>query len=198
MSYVHLRPALKSDSADLALLDNIAGFGLSHWLWQRLGNTDRVEQAYVYGREKFTDDSSPHGWKSATVAIENDMIIGMATSYIMPTPDKDEYTALKQMAPVFAPVFELHEYVAGNWYLDAIATYPQARGKGIGSMLMDDSLIKGRHIGAKKISLVAEDCNKNAVAFYKSRGFVLVASRPMVDFEYVNGSKNWLLMTAEL
>ena len=41
MSDLAIRPARQSDAADLAILDNIAGHGISLWFWQ--GAVERGE-----------------------------------------------------------------------------------------------------------------------------------------------------------
>ncbi len=198
MADITLRPAKRSDAADLAILDNLAGFGISLWFWQQVGNLDHVEDAYALGRQRMADDGCYYGWRSATVCVEDEMILGMSTCYISPDNVEDEDDDVKRATPAFAPVFELYDLTVGDWVMDSLAVYPHARGKGAGGLLMDDFVTRGKTSGAKRMSLVAEDANATALQLYASRGFEVSDQRAFIEFDGPAKTKEWLLMTARL
>jgi len=201
MAEIVLRPARKTDAADLAILDNLAGFGLSHWFWQQVSAVNSVEDAYACGRQRLADANMINGWSNSTVATENEIILGMSSCYIVPDPseeESDDSASLKRLAPAFAPVFELHDEAIGHWFIDCLAVYPEARGKGVGALLMDDYISRASNSGADFMSLIVEDANAHAMRLYEARGFRKSASRPYVEFDGPAKSKEWLLLTAEL
>ncbi len=201
MTEVTLRHALRSDAADLAILDNLAGIGLTHWVWKTVGRIDRTEDAYAYGREQHLDDTSYSGWRNATVAVDGELVLGMSTCYINPENNMEnlpELAELERLAPALAPILELRKAAAGHWYIDCLAVYPQARGRGIGTLLMDDFINRAPVSGAPAMSLIAENGNSRALQLYRSRGFDIAASRPFLEFEGSSQSTEWMLLTAQL
>lgn len=192
MTEIILRPAKKSDAADLAILDNIAGHGISHWFWQGAVSRGEAEDAYEWGRSRFASDEV-FGWRNSTVAERDEQILGSVTSYVMPEPD-EEYEDIKMNAKPFVPVFELFAEVAGNWFIDSLAVYQTARGTGVGSRLFDDSLNKGQNTGSSIVNLVCEDSNAEAIRLYKKRGFREVDWRPYISFGGSSPTQKWMLM----
>lgn len=198
MSEIVLRPAKKSDSADLALLDNLAGHGISLWFWQKAMGATRLGDAFIHGKNRLATDDAFYGWRSITVAVDkDDCILGSVCSYINPEQDEDA-AQIKRSAPVFVPVFELSELVTGTWLVDVLAVYPNVQNKGIGKKLLDDSLKRAGEMGSKIASLVTEDTNENAIGLYKSRGFETIDTRKYIEFDGPAKTKEWLLMTKQL
>ena len=193
-----LRPALKSDAADLALLDNIAGNGISLWYWNRVTGSSQLGNAFVLGRTRLADENAIYGWKNSDVIVdEDDCVLGAISHYINPEQDED-IDAVKHAAPVFAPVFELFSEVVGHWLIDSLAVFPEARGQGHGNTMLVSSLGKARDASVSNASLVVEDSNDAAIALYKKFGFKHVAQREFLEFDGPAKTKFWHLMTAEL
>jgi len=122
----------------------------------------------------------------------------MVTSYIMPNDDEDEDGEdIKDIGP-FVPVFELFNEAQGHWLIDCLAVYPHARGKGIGSLLLDNSLERGRKQKCKHASLITENTNAKALALYQSRGFTQAGERAFVPYDDVNDADRWILLTRQM
>ena len=138
MSDISIRAGQKTDAADLAILDNLAGHSIPLMFWREQTDNDRIEDALALGRDRLADDEGFYNWKKARVAVEDDMIIGMSMNYIMPEPD-EESEALKQNTIAFKPVFELYDLCTDHWFIDALAVYPSGQHKGVGKLLFDDS-----------------------------------------------------------
>jgi len=198
MSEISLRPAKKSDAADLALLDNLAGHGISLWFWQKAMGATRLGEAFIHGKNRLAADDVFYGWRNITVAVDkDDCILGSVCSYVNPEQDEDG-EQIKLTAPVFVPVFELVDLVKDSWLVDVLAVYPNVQNSGIGKKLLDDSLKRAGELGAKIASLVTEDNNHNAIGLYKSRGFEVIDTRKYIEFDGPSATKEWLLMTKQL
>ena len=195
MSKIELRPATRNDAADLAILDNLAGHGISLWFWQGAVKMGKSEDAYDFGRGRLADDTAPYGWTNSTIAELDGSIAGAANGYIMSPPDPDDE---KQNPSLFVPVFELFCVANGDWLVDSIAVYSQARGQGVGAALLDDCLHRARASSARTVSLVAEDSNTRALNLYRSRGFTERDKRPYIPFNDTSQTKNWLLLSAPI
>ncbi len=195
MDNLILRPASQADAADLAILDNIAGHGISQWFWQGAVMMGKASDAYDWGRARMLDAESIFGWKNATVAESAGVVLGAACSYPMPMPDPGDE---KQNPEPFKPVFELFCQSTGDWFVDSLAVYQAAKGKRIGARLLDDCFAKGAAAGAARISLVVEDSNEDALGLYGSRGMIERDRRPYIPFNKSSDTKNWLLLSAQL
>ena len=197
MADITIRPGKRTDAADLAILDNLAGHSIPLMFWREQTTNDRIEDALALGRDRLADDDGFYNWKKARVAVEDDLVVGMSISYIMPEPD-DESEALKQNTIAFKPVFELYDLCTNHWFIDALAVYPSGQHKGVGKLLFDDSLDIGKQSGAKTMSLIVEDTNEVAYALYRSYGFEVVTQKDFVPFEGARDINEWLLMSRSL
>ena len=61
--------------------------------------------------------------------------------------------------------------ILGEGYIDNIAVFPQARGKGVGSALVNALLNYGEHNGLAFITLEVRPSNGAAVSLYRKYGF---------------------------
>ena len=195
MNKIVIRDALKAETADLVILDNLASHGFSQWFWQGAVLAGKADDAYAWGRSRFSKDHSIYGWKNARLATMDGLPAGACTSYIMPENDGED--AINEPEE-FKPVVELFELATGHWFVDSLAVYPEYQGHKVGSALLDDSMQRAKAGSNNQASLVAEDSNTHALNLYKSRGFVEQARRKYVPFNKGSQSQNWLLLTATI
>ncbi len=191
-----IRPSKQADAADLAILDNIAGHGISLWFWQGAVKSGKAKDALDWGRSRFASDEI-FAWRNAYVSETDEMITGSITSYIMPDED-DDADAIKKDAPAFVPVFELYAQAKGAWFIDSFAVYDSFRGHGHGRMLFEDSMKRGKLSGAAESMLVCEDTNEEALPLYRAHGFSEIDQRPFIDFGLNHKTNVWLLLAAQL
>ena len=196
MDKLTLRPALRGDAADLAILDNIAGHGISNWFWQGAVNMGKAEDAYDWGRTRMLDDEAEYGWKNAIIAERAGVTLGSCCSYLM--PDDDAGADEEKTPTQFKPVMDLFQRAQGHWFVDSLAVYANARGQGVGAALLDDALQRGRSSKVGTFSLVAEDSNAAAMRLYKSRGMRVADRRAFIPFGSKFETKNWLLLSVAL
>ena len=197
MSDISIRPAARQDAADLAILDNLAGHSIPLMFWREQTGNDRIEDALALGRDRLADDNEFYNWKKARVATQDNLTVGMSICYLMPEPD-EEFDAIKQSSKALRPVFELYDECTGHWFIDALAIYPSVQGKGIGKLLFDDAIARGKGKTAKTMSLIVEDTNEVAYALYRAYGFEVVNQREFVPFEGAREINEWLLMSRAL
>lgn len=198
MSKIDLRPATKADAPALAIIDNLASHGISLWFWRQNVESGLVEDALCLGCERMADDKAEFAWRNAMVAELNGSVVGGVTSYIMGPFEAEEQFDSKKAEAIFAPLFELFTRCTDSWFIDTLAVFPQARGKGIAKQLLSKSLEMARSQGKIRASLVVEDSNEHALRLYRSQGFSVAYKKPFIEFDGKSETREWLLMFADI
>ena len=184
---IEIRSATAADCADLAILDDIAGHGLTSEAWARAASEGKGASAFEVGLESYLGEGTPCNFRNARVATVEGRTAGMAVGYFLP---KDtDFTG--PFDPVFEPVMSLFKKAVGSWLLDALAVYSAFRGKGIARALLDDQIAAG---GNNDMRIVCADDNQAAMALYRSRGFGPVERAPFIQTETPRDTKEWLLL----
>ena len=83
-------------------------------------------------------------------------------------------------------------------YVNVVATLPEARGRGLGSRLMQAAEAIARAGGIDRLSLIVADANAGARRLYARLGYRQVASRPMVKDGWEGRGAEWLLLVKDL
>ena len=185
-----IRDARKRDCAALAQLINIAGEGLPLYLWRQMAGAG--EDPWDIGRERATRDSGGFSYRNSVVAEVEGNIVGALLGY----PEAAEPDAIDPAStpPMFVPLLELENLAAGTWYVNAVATFPDARGLGVGSQLMEWAEHRASALGLRGTSLIVSDANRGARRLYERLGYEETARRPMVREQWQNAGDNWVLM----
>jgi len=113
-------------------------------------------------------------------------------------PDPYDMSALAEADTVLRPLIELESEAARCWLLQAIAVFPEFRGRGLGGMLLDRACEAARTAGATRIALQVESANEGALAFYRRAGFRECARLPVVPFPGSDDDGDLILMVREL
>ncbi|NKB52425.1 MAG: GNAT family N-acetyltransferase [Rhizobiaceae bacterium] len=195
MVEVNIRPALQEDAADLARLDNVASHGFTQWYWQKTARALGAGDPEKLAQQAMADPTYRSGWKQASVAVtagDDAEVVGGVNGYVV---IDDEELHSPSSEPVFEPIRQLFESVAGDWLVDWLAVYQHWQGRGIGARLLDTCLqrAKGK---AGQASIVVEDSNMPAMALYHSRGFRQRDQRAFIPFNKTSRTQNWLLLSA--
>ena len=185
-----IRDARRSDCAALAQLINVAGEGLPLYLWRQM--TGAGEDPWAIGRERAARDSGGFSYRNSVVAEVDGSIAGALVGY--PVAAGSAPVDPANMPPMFAPLLELENLAAGTWYVNAVATFPEARGLGIGSQLMDWARNRASTLGLRGTSLIVSDANRGACRLYVRLGYEEIARRPMVKEQWRNAGDDWVLM----
>ncbi|WP_378945169.1 GNAT family N-acetyltransferase [Mesorhizobium sp. ANAO-SY3R2] len=181
----HARPATKSDAAILAKLVNMAGDGLPLHLWTKMAEGG---DPWEVGRQRARREEGSFSYRNAVV-LERGRVLACLIGYpIVPaTPDP-------ATPAMFVPMNELEAMAVGSWYVNVIATLPEARGQGFGTRLLGMAEEIAETTACQGTSLIVSDANVTARRLYDETGYREIASRPMVKEDWVNPGQNWVLM----
>ena len=190
-----LRPARKSDAAEIALLVNIAVHGSIAPGWAQDRQAEGTYEPLEVGRLEMLRDDTEFNWRSATMAEADGEVVGMLLGYRK--PDQREPVPADTWAPL-RPIEELEADANGRWFISMVGVHKTWRGKGVGSILLGHATAQASATQANGLALIVEDANSGARRLYESRGFAVTTSRPMVPFPGTpQHGKDWLLMVKE-
>jgi ribosomal protein S18 acetylase RimI-like enzyme len=187
---VKIRNPTRSDCAKLAELINFAGEGLPLYLWQQAAAPG--EDPWKIGRERAARETGSFSYRNAVIAEAGGKVLGALIGY--PVPDDPGAIDIESTPPMFVPLLELENLAAGAWYVNAVAAYPDARGLGVGSKLMQWAEQRASALGLEGLSLIVSDANPGARRLYERLGYTEVARRLMVKEQWQTDGRNWVLM----
>lgn len=189
-----IRPARKSDAAEIALLVNIAVHGNMNLGWAHSKEAEGTFEPLEVGRMEMLEDSE-FSWRSAFMAEVDGEIAGMLLGYRK--DDARQALPADLWAPL-VPIEELEAEANGLWFISMVGVHKAWRGRGAGSALLNHAELQAQQTKAHGLGLIVGDSNTGARKLYESRGFSVKASRPMVPFPGAGQEgKDWLLMVKE-
>lgn len=190
IGHVEIRDARKNDCAELAQLIDIAGEGLAGYLWTQTAGAG--EDPWEIGRQRAARDSGSFSYRNSVVAEVDGRLVGALVGY--PVAAEPEAIDIDSTPLMFIPLIELENLAAGTWYVNAVATFPDARGLGVGAQLMEWAEQRAGTLELHGTSLIVSDANRGARRLYERLGYEEVASRPMVKEQWQHMGENWVLM----
>lgn len=131
-------------------------------------------------------------YRNAIVSEVDGKVAGCLIGY--PNPDEPEVIDTDTIPPMFVPLQELENLAPGSWYVNVLAAYPEYRGKGLGTALLDVAQQKSAQAGSKGLSIIVSDANSPARRLYERCGYTEIAMREMVKDDWVNEGRNWVLL----
>jgi ribosomal protein S18 acetylase RimI-like enzyme len=183
-----IRPATVDDADDLARLVNFAGEGLPFHFWNMIA--ENGEDPWIVGRNRAERETGSFSWRNAVIAEMDGNVAAALITYVIAEPDGPP--DFSDTPPVFAPLEELEALAGGTFYINVIAAYPEYRGSGIGTRLLDEA---ERMAAGRLLSLIVSDGNKGAFRLYERHGFRSRESRPIVRVgDWECEGENWVLM----
>ncbi|WEX87289.1 GNAT family N-acetyltransferase [Sinorhizobium garamanticum] len=188
---VTLRPARRSEAAELAVLIDIASHGFAAWLWYGGVLRGVAETAFEHGRNKLREDAGRGTWRDAIVAEVEDEIAGVAVSYAIDPSVHD----IEAKHPVLVPLLTLQKQVVGHWFIDSLGVYKHRRGEGIGRALLEHEIARA---GSAPVSLITESHNERAQALYRINGFEEVVRIEAVPLFEDSRKHDWVLFTRKV
>ena len=191
-SPVKLRPARRADASSMAILVDIAGYGLPAWLWGGAVRRGEAASALEVGRSRALRDDGAFSWRNAVIAELAGEVAGMLIGYR--EPDEPEAVDADGLDPVLRPLFELEALAPATWYINVLATFPEFRGRGVGAALIGKAADIARRSRARGLSLIVEDDNAGARRLYERVGFCETARRPFHAFPGSQPAEAWILM----
>ena len=191
---MNIRDATKRDANHLVFLINLAGEGLPEYLWRQM--TKEGQDPLTFGALTAKREEGSFSYRHARIVEIDGQVAGMLLSYLLPDPY--DIGELHSYPDVIRPLVELEAKVPGSWYINAIATYEQFRGRGVASALMSACDGFAQTACATKLSLIVASENEGARALYLKLGYQEIASRPLLVFPGGPDGGEWLLMVKNL
>lgn len=193
MSELEFRPALKSDCTHLALLADMATRCLASHLWSHAATAG--QSAFEVGRSIIRNDtlhfSHFSNWR---VAVLDGEVVGAINTCQLPPSMCEPPTPSQILPDVTHASNELKALAAGSCYLSAAALYPEHRGCGFGSALIEEALSQARDTGAGQLTLLVGSFNTRAHRLYLRCGLEEWARRPFTAFPGSDSPGEWVLM----
>ena len=168
------RQAVAGDAAHLARLIDIAGEGIPSWLWARSCRED--QSALDVGIERARREQGGFSYRNALVAREGKHAVGMVLSYPITTAPDD---LPDEVPEPLAPFVDLEMRSVGTWYINALATYPGHRGRGIGTGLLMAAEARAARSGHAEMSIQVYGQNTGALSLYLRSGYGIAARSPV-------------------
>lgn len=187
---MQIRDAKASDADHLVRFINMAADDLPLHFWKKTAGPDGDPLAL--GRERAARETGNFSYRNAWLAEIGGEVAACLLGY--PAALEPEPIA-HDTQPLFVPLIELENMAPGAWYLNVLATYPQYRGRGLGSALIAKAEEITRAMGRTTISLIAEDTHQDALRLYRANGFSEVARRPVVKEDWQVDASEWVLFT---
>lgn len=185
-----LRLAVETDAHALADLVNYAGEGLPLHVWTGLAQDG--EDPWVVGCARQAEKAR----EGQVVVFDfgNGAVAGLTGYGIGSEPEEigDDFPAL------FRPLQELENKALESWYVNVLACYPENRGQGLGSKLLDVADEIARNAGYKKMSVIVADENVGARCLYELKGYSELDKAPCVKDGWKTETENWVLLVKSL
>src|SRR5262245_13250865 len=187
-----IRPATSDDAPALADFVHFASEGLALRVWSKLAGPGG--DAWAVGRERARRETGSFSYRNAFV-LEAD---GAPAAGLIGYPLPEAPLAIApDLPPMFVPLQELENLAAGSWYVNVLAAYPEHRGHGLGTALLDLAQTTARQLGRPGLSIIVSDANRGARRLYERCGYRETGRRAMLKEDWINQGTHWVLLTRD-
>ncbi|WP_353474858.1 GNAT family N-acetyltransferase [Salipiger sp. H15] len=184
------RLATPEDAQELAELVNFAGEGLPLHFWT--GLAAEGQDPWEVGRQRQAEKAREG--QVVVVDFGAGAVAGL-TGYPIdaePEPVPDD------LPEVFRPLQELENAAPGSWYVNVLACYPNHRGMGLGSGLLQLAEEIARDEGLDRMSIIVAGGNEDARRLYERQGYAEAARRPCIHGSWESDLEEWVLLVKPL
>ncbi len=192
-SSASFRPATREDSRKIAELFGIASGGVARYVWSLLAPEYPGLTPVEIGERRYAGEEGAFSYKNCTVAELGGEVIGMFHAFPMKDESEQEQPG-EPVDPILEPYATLE--VPGSYYVSAMADFPEHRGQGLGTRILEMARHQVRRSGCRQVSLLVFGQNEGAVELYERKGFEVAGRAPMVPHEKIHYTGEVLLMTA--
>jgi len=186
-----IRPARRSEALALARLIDIAGEGIPSYFWtfSAVGGVSPFE----VGATRVARQTGSFSYRNAQVMDVDGVPVAMLLGYLQ--SEQDERIPVDDLPGFVRPLLELEARTVGTWYLNALATLPEARGQGFAGRLLPLADRLAKAAGVDTVTLLVNSANAGALRLYRGHGFQERERRrvlPMPGRRQADG--DWVLM----
>ena len=185
------RPARKEDCRTIAELYRISSDGVADYIWRKLAEPG--EEHIEVGERRYAREGTVFSYRNCTVAERNGEVIGMVVAFPI-EPDPDLSDPDEEVNPVLKLYSELER--PGSFYICGMALFPEYRGEGLGTGMLELARQQAYERGLEEISLIAFEQNAEAKRLYERHGFREVDRRPVVPHELIHYVGDALLLVS--
>lgn len=191
-----VRIGMATDREDLVRFLLMAGEGLFEHLFENAypGLTAIDALGLAVG-----DEASPYYFENAYLVEDEGTIKGCLIAFPAEQIGLPEiaYSVLprERLDPVL-PLFTGH--VPNSFYINTLAVNEEARGQGVGGLLLDFAAELARGANYDSLTLHAWGDNETALSLYKSKGFECVDRIPIPPSDALRHTEPMLLLQTQL
>ena len=180
-----IRPAYKSECREIASLYRISSDGVAEYIWTNMAGPG--EDVLDVGQRRYEREDSVFSYRNCSMVDKDGETAGMIVAF--PMEVDGQYV---ETDPVLVPYSMLEE--ADSYYICGMALYPDFRGCGIGSMLLQNAEERTRELGLQKLSLIVFERNEGAKRLYERKGYIEKHRKPVVPHPLIHFDGDALLM----
>lgn len=195
-----IRPATSADAPALAEYARLAGHGLMELYYDGLVPGQTVNQSIAARR--INNPESFNHWSRWSVATGSggEALGGLncfphAVFYDSPS---DPLLSGWQM-DLTSGLWDMELALAkGTFYLNMIAVNPDARGRGLGNILMAEFLRRAQAEGFSRVTLCTYEADANLMDFYRHHGFGAIGRCPIPSHPALEYGGDWVLLARDI
>ena len=187
------RRATSRDASELPELVNMAGNGLPLYLWAQQAGEGESPWDVAVNRAK--RGLGGFAYENLVVREEAGKIAACLIGY--PLLSAQQVYDRKDVPVMLASMYELEDLVPSTWFINVLATYPEFRGRGFGTELLQVAETLAHHSRCAGMSLVVSDANAGARRLYERHGYSEKAMRPIVKEDWEHAGHNWVLLVKD-
>jgi ribosomal protein S18 acetylase RimI-like enzyme len=187
------REATPDDSGTLAEFVQFASEGLALYLWTKLAGPGH--DPWHIGRERVRSETGVVSYRNAIVAEHAGKPVSGLISYAL--RHKPEFIS-GELPAILVPLQELTDLAPDTWYVHVLAAYPEHRGMGHGSALLNIANKLAAAGGCAGLSLIVSDTNKGARKLYERCGYREAAHCKMVKEQWEHPGTDWVLLRRDV
>ncbi|NCF52698.1 GNAT family N-acetyltransferase [Gammaproteobacteria bacterium] len=184
-----IRPAARSECRTIAELYRISSDGVAEYIWTKIAKPG--ENILDVGQRRYAEEDSVFSYRNCSMVDWKWNTAGMIIAF--PMEIDDEYV---ESDPVLVPYSKLEE--PDSYYICGMAVFPEYRGRGIGTQLLQHAERRSREHGLSKLSLIVFEKNAGAKRLYERSGYSEKAHEPVVPHPLIHFDGRAVLMVKDL
>jgi ribosomal protein S18 acetylase RimI-like enzyme len=184
-----IRRAHQWECRRIAELYRISSDGVADYIWTRLALPG--EDILDVGRKRYERDSTPFSYENCELVEFEGSVVAMLVAFPMEVDEGYEETD-----PILLPYSVLEE--DQSYYICGMAVDEEHRGKGIGTMLLEEAERSCEHLGLSKLSLIVFEQNVRALRLYERHGYAETRRHPVVPHPLIHYTGDALLMVKRI